>query len=171
MKINLILAVAILMLVAQGKTQDLKKKSAEMSKLDFMVGTWEGSGWYRTPDGKIRNFTQKEDVDSKLDGLVLVVEGKGYLENGNNIHNAFAMITYDEQSQKYSFNSHLADGKSIEADGWFNGEDFEWGFELPQGGSILYSINYENDTWTESGKYSPDGNQWYPFIEMTLKRK
>ena len=171
MKNYFILAATILMLVAQGKTQDLKTKSLEMSKLDFMVGSWEGSGWYRSPDGKISNFNQTEDVQSKLDGLVLVVEGNGSLENGENVHNAFAMITYDEETKKYSFNSHLADGKSIVADGWFNGDDFEWGFELPQGGSILYSINYENDTWKESGKYSPDGNQWYPFIEMTLKRK
>lgn len=69
--------------------------------------------------------------------------------------------------------SHIMDGNQTEA--YFkviSENNFEWGFETPTKAKIKYTIvlNPQDKSWVEKGEYSPDGNTWYPFLDMNLKK-
>ena len=52
----------------------------EMRKLSFLVGQWEGTGYFEYAPGQRRIFTETEDVQMKLGGLILVFEGSGLIK-------------------------------------------------------------------------------------------
>ncbi|MCF8223863.1 MAG: DUF1579 domain-containing protein [Bacteroidales bacterium] len=155
----------------QENTNTLKEeKLQEMNKLSFMTGSWEGSGWIQLEDGSRSSFEIYETVQEKLDGLVYLVEGLG---NSGDIttHNAIALISWDPEINQYSFQTHTMDGRSANANAVLKGNTFKWGFDIPGGGKIRYDLRIiDNYKWNEKGFFSPDGNNWYPFMEMTLQR-
>ncbi|HEV2844661.1 MAG TPA: hypothetical protein VG477_07435, partial [Thermoanaerobaculia bacterium] len=59
-----------------------------------------------------------------------------------------------------------------ESEGRFvSGGAWEWGFALPQGGRIRYTIKLtDKGEWYETGEYSPDEKTWHQFHEMTLRK-
>ena len=146
-------------------------KLTHMKKLENWVGNWSGEGWMMMGPGSKKEFTQKEEITSKLNGLLIMVEGKGTSkETQEIIHNAFALISYDEKDSIYSFQAHLVNGLTTDATASWNGDAFEWGFSPPNGGHIKYSIVLKDDTWHETGAYSADGNMWHQFFEMNLTK-
>ena len=153
---------------AQQSFDSTTKKRA-MSRLSMLAGTWEGSGWASAPDGSRQEFVQSEIIEEKLDGIALLVHGLGKSkESGEIIHNALAIITYNETDSLYSFQSHLSTGQSTTAEGYFEDESFIWRFEVP-GGQVKYTLRVTEDSkWNETGQFSRDGNHWYQFIEMNL---
>lgn len=142
-----------------------------MESLYRMVGSWEGNGWYMDENRRRTNFTQKEEISEELGGTALLIKGQGYAE-GKKVHDALAIVRYDENTDQLSLFSLLADGKSTEA--WMkvlDNEDIVWGFNVP-GGTIQYEIQIkEGMTWSEKGSFSPDGENWYPFIAFELTKK
>jgi hypothetical protein len=88
------------------------------------------------------------------------------------VHHAFAVICYDEKSEKYRFTSWLENGLTGEYEAYFDdAENFIWVMESPNGGTIQYKIKLdENGQWTETGEWSSDGAQWFGFFSMTLKK-
>ena len=163
---NILLIIAIVFTMsaeaqstASGKMEDLKP----------MVGTWEGDGWFMDETRKRTEFTQKEDVSLEIGGNALLIKGKGF--NGDDIvHDAMAIISFDSSVEKYDVFSVLADGKRTHAElRVLASGKFEWGFDV-QGGFVKYSISIENDLWVEKGAFSPDKENWYPFISFTLNR-
>ena len=146
----------------------------QMKKLDFLSGSWAGEGWIQMgPQGK-ESFTQTEHIQKKLDGTLLMIEGlgKAKADESKIVHNAFAIISYDQQNQSYQFQSYLADGRQVTGVAKVNERTLVWGFETPQGAKIRYTIVVdEEDKWGETGEYSPDGNNWMQFFEMSLKKK
>src|SRR6266446_6434756 len=87
-----------------------QKPAQEMKKIDFLVGNWEGNGWMEI-QGQKTSFTSNEKVQSKLDGTILTIEGLHKSKtDGHVVHNAFAVISYDERANGYRFISHLVDG-------------------------------------------------------------
>ncbi|HEY9116200.1 MAG TPA: hypothetical protein VIN11_00155 [Roseivirga sp.] len=142
----------------------------EMDKLSAWIGEWKGEGWQIDQQTRERvTFSVEEKVESKLDGLAFLVEGKGM--NGSQMgHHAMAMIYYNVDKGYYEFHSLVMQGRATLAKGEFNDQGaFVWGFDVPQG-KIRYTIKIEGDTWTESGAFSMDGNNWFPIMEMKLKR-
>ena len=69
--------------------------------------------------------------------------------------------------------SFLSNGLSTDAD--FEvieaNKSFKWWFKDKRGGTIKYSLNFEEDTWEEIGEYSRDQENWMKFFEMNLKKK
>lgn len=169
MKYNLLVAI-VLFAGVQLQAQTAMSSAKEMSKLSMLIGDWQGTGWHQRGKGERHELVQVEHVESKLDGTLLLVEGKGYMQDSL-FFNALAMFTYNSNDKNYSIESHLADGKATLATGKINEDgDFEWGFDLPHG-QIRYTITLTSTTWYEYGEYSPDGNQWYKFMEMNLTKK
>jgi hypothetical protein len=77
-----------------------------MKKLDFLVGQWKGEGWMEFAPGQRRTFKGTEVVQSKLDGLLLAVEGLHRGRVGDKgeesiVHNAFALVSYDDKAKRY----------------------------------------------------------------------
>jgi hypothetical protein len=148
----------------------------EMRKLDWMVGEWKGDASVQMGPGKPQLAVQTERVQSKLGGKVLIIEGLGKrkLEDGTTgdvVHDALAVISWNEKAKKYRFDAWTARDGYVEA--WLEaGENGRcaWGFDTPQGGKVRYTLTHENGQWSEVGEYSRDGSQYTKFFEMTLQK-
>lgn len=170
-----LLALLSLPLSAQAPTAIPAQKEA-MKKLDFLVGKWKGEGWVKMPGAERQTFTQTETVQKKLGGLALLFEGHGTskLPSGEEktVFEALAMVTWDPEKNRYRFSSATTEGRAGESEGRFTADGaWEWGFALPQGGRIRYTIKLtDKGEWYETGQYSPDEKTWHTFHEMTLRK-
>lgn len=144
----------------------------EMKKLSYFVGNWEGEASYRRGPGPAETLTQKEHIEWKLDGVILSIEGIGRKDDAIQF-NAYAVINFDPFGKTFKFKSYTKEGRSTEA--YFKvikENNFEWGFDIPTGGKIKYTIVLDptQKNWTEIGEYSQDGNSWFKTIELNLKK-
>lgn len=148
----------------------------EMKKLDFLAGEWKGEGWFRMGPGKPSSFVQHEKVTPKAGGKALLIEGLGRDKNedgtaGRVVHDAVALLGWDEQAKKYIFATSTAErGAGIP---WFEvtgTNAAQWGMDLPHG-KMRYTITLtEKGEWYEVGEFSRDGQNWMKFMEMTLAK-
>jgi hypothetical protein len=125
--------------------------------------------------GKKRNntFSQTETVTSKLNGLLLAIEGLGTVDESKIIHNAFAVLSFDSENQRFVMRAHKADGAFTEADALVDDNgSIIWGFYHPYAGELRFTIK-KNDKgqWYEIGEVSSDdGNSWFQNFEMLLNK-
>lgn len=151
-------------------------QKAEMNKLSFLVGNWKGEGWIVTPDGQRRTFRQTERIQSKLGGTAILIEGEGKSRVGDKgeevtMFQSLAIINYDDRGKRYRFLSQTNQGYYNESEARIIEGGMEWGFHLPQGGRIRYTIKLtEKGEWFEIGEFSQDEKAWRKFHEMTLQR-
>lgn len=149
--------------------QDASSAKAEMEKLEKWVGNWEGEGWQMGESRQRTQFKVEEKVASKLNGLALMVEGVGSGKDGYVGHNAIGMIYYDINKRVFQFNSVTQEGTSSFTELKINKDGaYVWGFDVP-GGKVEFTIEVDGENWVEKGAYS-DGTNWYPFLEMKLKK-
>jgi hypothetical protein len=146
-----------------------------MKKLDFLVGQWKGEGWIAL-GGPRRKFTSTEIVQRKLDGLLLAIEGLhrgqvgGKKEEGV-VHNAFALVSYDDKARRYRFQAFTSRGNYEDAEARVSPRQLVWGMKLPPVGQVRYTIKLDDrGRWFEIGEMSRDGKKWQQFFEMTLQR-
>jgi hypothetical protein len=143
-----------------------------MEKVGFMEGVWKGSGWIQM--GPMRHeFIQYETVSSRTQGAVLVIDGKGLNAEDTTevVHDAFAVISYNLQEQKYVMRAYRGDGNYVDADFEVKEDgSIVWGFSHPMAGQIRYTIRNEDGKWTEKGEMSRDGSNWMHFYQSTLER-
>ena len=146
-----------------------ESKKSNISKLLFLEGQWEGSGWMQMGAQRIE-FEQKEDVGTKLDGTIMLIEGKGF-EDGQLAFNAFGVVTWDNEAGVFNLYSNLSDGRSTMAQGEVPAENtFKWRYDVPMG-KIRYTIVLnEKGEWFEIGEFSRDEETWFKFFEMTLRK-
>jgi len=76
-----------------------------------MTGQWSGSGWLIGRDGIKQEFDQTEDVEFRLDNTALIIEGK-CKTRGIVSHHAFAVVTFNKETDDFNFQSWLANGNS-----------------------------------------------------------
>ncbi len=151
---------------------DISVQQEAMQALSFMVGTWEGEGEMRRgPEAETSRVLEK--VMMKLDNTALLIEGLGTrtLENGEveTTHEAIGLIWYDPSSATYRMKA-LTPGRETDATFELTDTGIVWGFSTP-GGEVRYTANYTDDTWTETGEFSRDGENWMPFFSMNLERQ
>ena len=157
--------VSMTSLYSQSTETDLVAKK-EISKLAFVVGNWEGTGWMMGQDRNKHTFDQKEVVQFKLDSTVILIEGIGSSE-GKVTHNALGILSYNKEENNYTLESHLSTGQS----GKFKAELIEnklyW---YPFEGMRYIVYRNDNDQWYEIGEMNRGGT-WYQFFETTLDKK
>jgi hypothetical protein len=115
-------------------------------------------------------------VQSKLGGKALLINGLGNRRMddgtaGEVVHEALAILSWDEAGKKYRFDAWTARDGYVAA--WMEPGDRKatWGFDTPQGGKIRYTITIdEKGQWREIGEFSRDGKQWMGFFDMTLHK-
>ncbi len=162
-------ALALVFTTQISFAQDPSVAKSEMKKLSKWVGEWQGEGWQTDQSGQRNTFKVSELVISKLNGLALNVEGKGTGSDGYVGHNAIGMIYYDINKRTFQFNSVTQEGTSAFTELTINADGaFIWGFDVP-GGKVEFTISIDDENWIEKGAYS-DGSNWYPFLEMKLKK-
>lgn len=150
--------------------------SPEMQKLDFMVGEWQGEGFMEFGPGERRSSKVKEVIQRKAGGHVLMIEGLGKAGiPGKNeervVHDAFAMMWYDNESKQFRMQAFTAAGGPVNPSITVGDKTLVWGFRNPQAGEIRFTIKLdEAGRWNEVGEMSRDGATWRKFFEMTLRR-
>jgi hypothetical protein len=170
---KLSIAIALLLSASQLIAQDAKVNRENLRKLDFMTGNWKGEATIQQRGSAPIKVVQEEKIEWRLDSLLLTVEGTGRdpLTKKVNFH-AFAIIAYNQQTKQLGMKSFTMEGRQTEA--YFNvvaDNQYTWGFDVPTG-KIKYSITIspQAKTWVEKGEFSPDGTQWFPFMEMNLTK-
>ncbi|MEW6207810.1 MAG: hypothetical protein AB1631_05545 [Acidobacteriota bacterium] len=167
-----IVIVGLSTLVASAQTSS----SADMKKLDFMIGEWKGGGWMEYTPGRKELFRGTETVVSKLDGAVIQVEGLHYAKRPGSdketvIHNALGILSYDEQLKLYNFHAWLANGRYTKAEVKLIDKGWQWGYADPRGATVRFTIRItEKGDWHEIGEVSLDGKTWRQFFEMNMQR-
>ena len=104
---------------------------APMAKLAFMRGVWAGpaTGMTRTGPYKV---TQTERMGPMLGGDVVVIEGRGYKDDNTTGFIAFAVASFNPQTEKYEFRSY-AQGYAGTFDLQLTADGYVW--EVPAGPS------------------------------------
>jgi hypothetical protein len=148
---------------------------AEMKKLDFLLGQWQGEGWIEMGPGQRHTFRQTETVQSRVDGLVLMIDGLGKDKAPGRenvvIHNAFAVTSYDAQAKQFRWRAFRADGLVVDTDAKVGENSLVWGLPAPRGGEVRFTITLtDKGQWLEVGEFSSDSKTWQKFFEMTLQR-
>lgn len=151
------------------------KADKPLKALDFMIGEWHGDSWMMTREGK-QESVMKEIVECKQDCNIMVVEGLGTKFDSETkevkiTHEAFAVITYDMDSQSYQIRAYK-DGNVTKSDIEILSENrIRWKMEVPNRGKVRFTIDYTDTTWKETGEFSrDDGESWMQFLGMELTK-
>lgn len=146
--------------------------SQRMAPLANLVGEWRGSGWMMMPDGTRQSFESRETVTPRLSGHALLVEGRHFAPGNSQqpVHDAMAMITWDQRAGAYRFRSALASGMGGDFPLEVAPGRFAWRIDSP-GGRIDYVAEFTRDTWTERGSRTGADGSKLDFFEMTLRRQ
>jgi hypothetical protein len=173
----LITAIVMLMATSLSTAQPpIAPTQQAMKKLDFLVGQWKGEGWLEFAPGQRRTFKGVEIVQLKLDGLILTIDGMHRGQVGGNgeegvVHNAFALVTYDDKNKRYRFQGFTARGNHEDTEAKVTNGQIVWGMKIPQFGDVRYVIKLDDKgRWFEIGEVSQDGKEPRRFFEMTLAR-
>jgi hypothetical protein len=166
----LILAILLTATVAYG--------ADEMRQLDFLIGEWSGEATVQMGPNKREVVAQTEKVTSKAGGKALLIEGLGRRKLadgslGDVVHEAIALVAYDEAKKTFRFEGHVAQQESVDTTLDVTAPNTAvWAFDTPQGGKVRFTIRLnEKAQWHEVGEFSPNGKDWMKFFEMTLTKK
>lgn len=170
--------VATTMLVAAGlpaAAQDAgphggdAARKAAMAKLAFMHGEWRGPASGTNPDRSSFAVTQTERIGPMLDGDILVIEGRGYNPDGSTGFNAFAVISWDAETDAYVMRSYTR-GYAGTFPLTLTDRGYVW--EVPAGpGTMRYEADVTDTTFHEVGDFVMPGQPPYRSFEMTLTRR
>lgn len=144
-----------------------------IDKIRLLEGNWTGSGWIQMGPQR-HEFIQTETVALHANGTALTIDGLGRDAGAPDqiIHQAFAVISYDQNAGKYLMRAIRGDGNHVDAD--FSVHDdgsISWGFLHPMAGNVRYTIRLEEGQWVERGSMSRDDTTWFPFFEMRLTKE
>lgn len=146
--------------------------SSRMAPLAPLVGEWHGSGWMLMPDGTRQAFESIETVTTRLSGAALLIEGRHFAADspGRLVHDAIAMVTWDQRAGGYRFRSALASGSSGDFPLQVGAGRFAWQMEIPDG-RIEYVAEFTSETWIEKGRRIGSDGRSVDFFEMSLRRQ
>lgn len=164
----------LLFISVTAAAQPPQNRTEPMQALDFLKGIWKGSGWIMGKETRIP-LASAELVQGKLNGNALLVEGihRGRSlsgEQGAVLFEALALVTYDPETETYSWRSATSEGRGGNFEAKVVGEEtLHWGQE----NSFRYIITIdENGRWYETGERTRDGGKtWHQFFEMTLEKQ
>ncbi|WP_439882646.1 hypothetical protein ACSX1A_05635 [Pontibacter sp. MBLB2868] len=156
---------------AQAPASPKPTVQEKMQALNWLTGKWQGQGWMSYGPNQKQTFDQTENIQYKLDNTLLQIEGLG--KNGNRtIHDALALVSYNINTGKYTFNSYTAEGRQTSADATVENKKLIWQMEAGPNRKIRYTIWLDDkNQWQEIGEMSTDnGQNWNKFFEMTLQK-
>ena len=169
--ILLFLLLTPFVITGQNTTGNPELITQKMALLSNWVGQWTGEGTISMM-GETYDFVQTEDIRFTLDGQVLVIEGIGHLKDNpeEKVHHAFATISYHPDQSAYIMRSYTNEGLYTDATVEVIDEvTFKWHFDVPQG-RILYKIENDGTSWSESGSYQNDSGMSFPFFDMLIHK-
>jgi hypothetical protein len=144
-------------------------RAEAMARLGFMRGVWVGPATGTSREGKPYRVTQTERMGPLLGGDIIVIEGRGYLEDGTTAFNAFAVVSWDPRSSKYELRSY-AQGLAGTFELTPTADGYVW--EIPAGREavIRYTATVKEGHWREVGEFIASGKPPVQTFEMNLQR-
>lgn len=144
-------------------------RRAAMAKLAFMHGEWRGPASGTNPDRSSFAVTQTERIGPMLGGDILVIEGRGYNPDGATGFNAFAVISWDAETDAYEMRSY-AHGYAGTFPLTLTDSGYVW--EVPAGPGVMrYEADVTATTFHEVGDFVMPGQPPHRSFEMTLTRR
>lgn len=170
----IVITIAAVLAASSAAAQEMNPAgSAEqrqaLSELAFLDGEWRGQAVIRNRDGSETRFTQTERVGPFLGGSVRVIEGRGYDAEGATVFNAMAVLSWDEQQDRYRFRS-WANGRDGDFEFRRTDDGFVWEVPAGPGAVVRYTAVVRDGAWHERGDYVREGMDPMPMMEMTLRR-
>lgn len=156
--------------------QDTESKKPEIKNLDFMKGTWEGSGWKMMKTGKEYSDIV-EKVQCKLDCSMFIVDGLGTKIDSatlqkKTVHEAFGVIYFDKPQSKWMMRAHTKYGAADSEIEFLGDKKIGWKLVLPDNSIIKYTTDFSTEgKWLEKGEMTKDGKSWFQIMEISLTRK
>ncbi len=141
---------------------------AAIARLGWMKGIWRGSAVTQTAQGP-RKVTQTERIGPFLDGTLLLMEGKGFRDDGSTGFHAFGVLSYDPGTRAFTLTSHAQGyGGAFK----FTPSDAGYVWEVPAGpnATLRYTATLHDGTWTEVGDLIVPGQPPRRTFEMNLRR-
>jgi|GEM_PF-495284 len=174
---GILLIVLVCSILVSAQEQPGKEQISAMRKLNFLTGNWKGSGWIFLRNGQRSEFNEKENIKWKLDSLLLVIEGLGTNNNSNGgetrtVHNAYAIVYYNNQTGNYHWQSFISSGQSMLSNAsLINDSTLVWQMDISPQMKIRYTIAVSGGKiWNEIGEMSNNGKDWNKFFGMNLTR-
>jgi len=159
-------------LVAQAPTPpDVAKHKAEIAKLSWLVGSWEGDAWTQSGSEKIE-MRQSETISLKVDGQTLQIDGEGRTKAAPSqvAYRALGVVFYDPYANGMRLASWTDKGYWAISPMTVEKNGYSWMIDLPNS-KTRYTAKFAGGTWNEVGEWSADGKSWTKFLEMNLKKK
>lgn len=167
----LALTAAVATAAAQQPPDNVARIAAQkeaMAALDALDGQWRGTATIDLPNGAKMTTTHTERIGPLLDGTVKLIEGRSYDKDGATAFNAFAVVSYDPDTKRYSMRSY-AQGHAVDVPFEATADGFAW--SMPAGPMRMhYVATVKHGVWRETGVRTRPGQLPVPFIEMELKR-
>ena len=168
---KLVFAAAVAAIIATAapaaQAQPSPDRAAAMARLGFMRGVWAGPAKGVDQHGPYA-VHQTERMGPMLGGAVIVVEGRGYRDDGTTGFNAFAVISWDPRSGKYEMRSY-AQGFAGTFEIKPTGDGYVW--EIPAGPMTLrYTATVKDNHWREVGERIMPGQPPVQIFEMNLTK-
>lgn len=143
--------------------------------LHDLVGTWEGSAWFRQPDGTRHDVHQTERVEYAAGTTVLTIHGLGIepLPDGSRrtVHDAFAVV-YRNREGGPAIRAFTAEGRWIDATLELAPGEVTWRMQPGPSISVRYVITLDAEgRWIERGYQKYGDRPEQEFVGMTLTRQ
>lgn len=157
--------------IAYSQMPDSTLQKSKIRELKFLTGKWKGKGEISFKPGQSNSFTQFEDIQFSSGGTSLLIKGIGFSEAINDtVHNALAIVYFDEKKETYVINSHLEKGYHGSYNAWIEDGNFVWQIDGSNSPTIRYTINIKNGVWLEIGERKTNEGDWIKFFETNLNR-
>jgi hypothetical protein len=140
-----------------------------MAKLGFMRGVWTGPASGTLPTGERYTVTQTERMGPMLGGDIIVLEGRGYRDDGSTGFNALAIVSWDPRAGKYEIRSY-AQGRAGTFELKLTADGYTWEVPAGPGAVMRFTATIQGDTWREVGEYIAGDRPPVQTFEMNLRR-
>ena len=137
--------------------------SAEMKKLQFLLGKWQGDGVVYLTKGQIPAKIS-ETYQSKFNGTIITMEGSDNVTVAPALSGSYGVISYDGANHNYPFRLYLPDGRWIDGTGQLNGQSFVWGY-----GNVRTTLKVDGGKLSAVSEFS-SGGSWQKFQDVTLSK-
>jgi len=168
----IILCTVALPALAQNSPPD---QVAQVKRLDWLVGTWEGTGWVSGTNGTRQDMETTIEVQRKLGGTALVIENlllvgtpgpRGRMIADGSIN----VLFWDDRSGSFRLRSHRLDGHFTESAASVGERTLQFRQPSDLRHEVRFAVKLDErgrSIWR--GEQSMDGKEWKQFLEFILQ--
>jgi hypothetical protein len=151
---------------------------AALSKLDYMIGEWEGEGWSQYGSGQRQTFWVKEYYQFRGDKDLMDMEGRsgGILPDGTKLSDSnysLGIMYYNHQDNDYRMWHYNSDGGvfDVKVNANIEGRNGYYIIKDAGGEQKRFSISIDNDEeWISKMEVLTPANTWLQVLEFRMKR-